>query len=81
MCEGSGDWYWIAPITSSILQCLWFAEQFAMCRFTGVSYNIRLGKYEAYIHPPGERRKICLGHFDDETVAAKVADQGRIKHV
>ncbi len=37
--------------------------------------------YEAYDTPPGTRSKVHFGFFDDETVAAKVADQDRIKHV
>ncbi|KAL3151201.1 hypothetical protein ABBQ38_013047 [Trebouxia sp. C0009 RCD-2024] len=47
-------------------------------RFTGVSWNLRLSKWEAYVFVgPPQNKKICIGYFEDEHKAAQAVDERR----
>lgn len=53
-----------------------------MCfdRFTGVSWNRRYQKWEAYVNVPPLKSKEHLGVFVDEEQAAQAVDQ-RLKEI
>ena len=50
-------------------------------RFTGVSWSLNLGKWEAYVNLPPSLRKRCIGFFVDEMEAAQAVDEQRKKLV